>query len=287
MKIGFIGIGVMGRSMAKHLMKAGHQVSVYNRTKAKAAEVIAAGALWRETVADCCMGEDVIITMVGYPKDVEEVYFGEAGVIAAAKPGAYLIDMTTTSPELSKRIYAAAQEKGLHALDAPVSGGDTGAKLGSLSIMVGGDVSAFEVCLPLFEILGENIIYQGGPGAGQHTKMANQIAIAGAISGVVEALAYGEHMGLDPKKMLASISQGAAGSFQMSQLAPKMVEGDFAPGFYLKHFIKDMQIADAESQAVGLSLSVLEDALAKYQELAAKGLGDLGTQALIKYYEKD
>lgn len=287
MKIGFIGIGVMGQSMVKHLLKAGHKVSVYNRTKAKAEGVIAAGALWQETVADCCMEKDVIITMVGYPKDVEEVYFGEAGVIDAAKPGAYLIDMTTTSPELSKRIYAAAKEKGLDALDAPVSGGDTGAKLGSLSIMVGGDVGAYEACRPLFEILGENIIYQGGPGAGQHTKMANQIAIAGAISGVVEALAYGEQMGLDPKKMLASISQGAAGSVQMSQLAPKMVEGDFTPGFYLKHFIKDMQIADAESQAVGLSLSVLEDALAKYQELAAKGLGDLGTQALIKYYEKD
>ena len=219
--------------------------------------------------------------MVGYPKDVEQVYFGQEGILAAAQPGTYLIDMTTTDPKLSVRIYEEGTASGLHTLDAPVSGGDTGAKNGMLSIMVGGDEADFEACLPLFEAMGKQIVYEGPAGAGQHTKMANQIAIAGTIAGVSEALTYAERAGLDTQKMLDSISKGAAGSWQMENLMPKMMREDYAPGFFLKHFIKDMKIA--QGQGFG-SLPVLERVCTMYGDLEAEGLGDLGTQALIRYY---
>jgi len=285
-KIGFIGVGVMGSSMVRNLMKKGYTVSIYTRTKSKALEVIQEGAVWCDTIAECVQGAEAVITIVGYPKDVEEVYFGGGGILESAAPGTYLIDMTTTSPKLSKRIYDTALEKGMFALDAPVSGGDTGARNATLSIMVGGDREVFETCHPILEAMGNNIIYEGPAGFGQHTKMANQIAIAGAISGVCEALAYGQRFGLDLQTMLDSISAGAAGSWQMSNMAPRMLKDDYAAGFYIKHFIKDMTIAVEEAEGVNLNLGILKDVLKMYKDLADnKDLGDLGTQALIKYYE--
>ena len=279
--IGFIGVGVMGRPMVKNLLKAGYEVAVYSRTRAKLADFLAeTGVQWCDTPAACAARRDAVITMVGYPQDVEQVYFGENGILSAAKPGAYLIDMTTTDPALSVRIAEQGRARGLHVLDAPVSGGDTGAKNGTLSIMVGGEEADCKACLPLLEAMGNQIVYEGPAGAGQHTKMANQIAIAGTIAGVCEALAYAERAGLDPDKLLASISKGAAGSWQMENLMPKMVRADYAPGFFLKHFIKDMKIALAQPGA----LPVLERVCAMYGDLEAEGMGDLGTQALIRYY---
>lgn len=280
--IGFIGVGVMGRSMVKNLLKAGYEAAIYSRTKSKLEDFLQENNVtWCDSAAQCASGRDAVITMVGYPKDVEQVYFGQEGIIAAAQPGTYLIDMTTTDPKLSVRIYEEGTASGLHTLDAPVSGGDTGAKNGTLSIMVGGQEEDFKACLPLFEAMGKQIVYEGPAGAGQHTKMANQIAIAGTIAGVSEALAYAERAGLDTQKMLDSISKGAAGSWQMENLMPKMMREDYAPGFFLKHFIKDMKIA--QGQGFG-SLPVLERVCTMYGDLEAEGLGDLGTQALIRYY---
>ena len=284
--IGFIGVGVMGKPMVRNLMKKGFPVSIYTRTKSKVLDVIEEGAVWCEDVKSCAQGKDVIITIVGYPKDVEEVYFGENGIIANAKPGAVLIDMTTTSPKLSERIYAEARARGISALDAPVSGGDSGAKAGTLSIMVGGDREAFDTCQDVLAAMGTNIIYEGGAGKGQHTKMANQIALAGAIASVSEAIAYARRAGLDVETMLASISKGAAGSWQMTNNAPKMVAGDMAPGFFIKHLIKDMAIADEEAKAAGLTMPVLEDVLEMYRDLDRRGEGDLGTQAVIHYFDE-
>ena len=284
-KIGFIGIGIMGESMVRNLMKAGYEVAVYNRTKSKADAVVAEGALWCDSAAQCAAGRDAVITIVGYPKDVEEVYFGEGGVIAHADPGTCLIDMTTTSPKLAVRIYENGKKKGLPVLDAPVTGGDAGAKAGTLTILVGGDQETFEKCRPLFEAMGKNIYYEGKAGNGQHTKMCNQIAIAGALSGACEALAYAKAVGMDPARMLESISTGAAGSAQLSNVAARILKDDYAPGFFIKHFIKDMKLADEEAVNAGAHLGVLEYVLNMYQELETEGCGDLGTQALIKYYE--
>ncbi|OEH85121.1 oxidoreductase [Desulfuribacillus stibiiarsenatis] len=284
-KIGFIGVGVMGKSMVRNLMKHGHQVSIYTRTKSKVLDVIEEGAIWCDDVASCSKNQDAIITIVGYPKDVEEVYFSATGIIANANPGTYIIDMTTTSPKQSVQIYAEAKKNNLFALDAPVSGGDIGAKNATLSIMVGGDREAFDACYDIFTCLGTNIIYEGGAGTGQHTKMANQIAIAGAVAGVCEAMAYARNVGLDVQTMLDSISKGAAGSWQMTNMAPRILNGDLNPGFFLKHFIKDMDVAAEEATTVNIQLDVLETVLKMYKELEEQGLGDLGTQALIKYYK--
>ena len=284
-KIGFIGIGIMGESMVRNLMKAGYEVAVYNRTKSKADAVVAEGAIWCDSAAQCAAGRDAVITIVGYPKDVEEVYFGEGGVIAHADPGTCLIDMTTTSPKLAVRIYENGKKKGLPVLDAPVTGGDAGAKAGTLTILVGGDQETFEKCRPLFEAMGKNIYYEGKAGNGQHTKMCNQIAIAGALSGACEALTYAKAVGMDPARMLESISTGAAGSAQLSNVASRILKDDYAPGFFIKHFIKDMKLADEEAVNAGAHLGVLEYVLNMYQELETEGCGDLGTQALIKYYE--
>ncbi len=283
--VAFIGVGVMGKSMVRNLMKHGFALSIYSRTKSKCEDVASEGAKWCDTIADCVKDADAVITMVGYPKDVEEVYFGEQGILANVKPGTYVIDMTTTSPKLSVRIYEQAKEKGIVALDAPVSGGDVGAKNGTLAIMVGGDKEAFDACMPLFQAMGNNIVYEGKAGFGQHTKMANQIALGGAIAGVCEAMTYGRKMGLDIQTMLDTISTGAAGSWQMSNMAPRMLKGDFAPGFFVKHYIKDMKIATEEAAAVGLDMAISDEVLDMYKELEEKGMGDLGTQALIKYFE--
>lgn len=286
MKIGFIGVGVMGGPMVLNLMKKGFDVSIYTRTKSKAECVIAAGAHWCDTIADCAAGRDVVITIVGYPKDVEEVYFSEKGILNSADKGTVLIDMTTTSPRLSERIYAAAKEKGMTALDAPVSGGDVGAQKGTLAIMVGGDRDAFEKMHDVFAAMGTNIRYQGGAGCGQHTKMANQIAISGCVAAVCEAIAYAKRCGLDPQDMFDAISTGAAGSWQLTNNGQKIINGDYAPGFYVKHFIKDMNIALDEAQARDLDLTVLHMVRDKYDELAAQGGADEGTQALIKVIDK-
>ena len=284
-KIGFIGVGIMGKSMVRNLRKAGYEVAIYTRTKAKAEDVIAEGAVWCDTAAECAKGRDVVITIVGYPKDVEEVYFGDNGIIANADPGTYVIDMTTTSPRLAVRIWEEAEKAGLHAVDAPVTGGDTGAKAGTLTILAGGKKEDFDACVPVFEAMGKNINYEGKAGNGQHTKMCNQIAIAGALAGACEAMVYAKNTGLDVDTMLKSISTGAAGSAQMNNVASKAAKDDYAPGFFLKHFIKDMGIADEEALAADTRLGVLEDVLGMAKKLEADGMGDLGTQALIKYYK--
>ncbi|MEA4920111.1 MAG: NAD(P)-dependent oxidoreductase [Clostridiaceae bacterium] len=284
--IGFIGTGVMGAPMAGHLMDRGYKVSVYNRTKEKAQSLIDKGAEWCGTVAECARNKDIVITIVGYPKDVEEVYFGNDGIIENAKEGAVLIDMTTTSPQLSKRIYQEAAKRGISTIDAPVSGGDTGARNATLAIMAGGDRDAFDKCIPVFEAMGKSVNYVGKAGSGQHVKMANQIAIAGAVSGVCEAIAYSRAMGVDVGTMIKTISGGAAGSWQLLNVGPKMDSGDFAPGFFIKHFIKDMGIACDEAQSAGLELEMLELVMGMYQTLEEKGDGELGTPALIEYYEE-
>ena len=284
-KIGFIGVGVMGKSMVRNLMKSGYEVSVYTRTKSKITDIIEEGAVWCDDIKTCVKDKDVIITIVGYPKDVEEVYFGERGILNNAKEGSIVIDMTTTSPELSVRIYNEAKVRKIKAIDAPVSGGDVGARNATLSIMAGGEKEVFEECKDILSCMGNNIIYEGKAGSGQHTKMANQIAIAGAVSGVCEAITYARNTGLDIEKMLNSISEGAAGSWQMNNMAPKMINRDFEPGFYIKHFIKDMKIAIEECKKCNSELVVLNKVLEMYEKLEEKNLGDLGTQALIKYYE--
>jgi len=284
MNIGFIGIGVMGESMARHLMRNGYVLTVYNRTKSKAEKLLEEGAAWAESAGACARGQDVVITMVGFPKDVEEVYLGEGGILENAQPGATLIDMTTTSPALWQRIAAEAIKRGLHPLDAPVSGGDSGARNATLSIMVGGSKEDFEAMRPIFACMGKSITLTGGPGCGQHTKMANQIAIAGCVAGVAEAIRYGEAGGLDIINMLDCISAGAAGSWQMSNNGRKMAAEDYAPGFFIKHFIKDMRIAAEEAGKRELELPVLEQVLSIYERMQAQGMGDLGTQAIIEAY---
>lgn len=284
-KIGFIGVGIMGKSMVRNLMKAGFELHIYARTKSKVEDVIAEGAVFHENIGACVKDCDAVITIVGFPQDVEEVYFDAGNIIDSAKAGAYLIDMTTTSPQLAEKIYKVGKEKEFHVLDAPVTGGDTGAKAGTLSILVGGDKADYEACMPLFEAMGTNINYQGNAGAGQHCKLANQILIAGALSGVCEALAYVKAKGLDADTVLKSLSSGAAGSAQLTNLGPKIVKEDYAPGFFMKHFIKDMKLALIESNMSGLDLGILSQALANCEELEAEGFGDLGTQALAKYYE--
>lgn len=283
--IGFIGTGVMGKSMAHHLMKAGYALHVYTRTKEKANELIQEGAIWESTVAELTNASDVVITMIGTPADVEEVYFGKNGIIENAKPGTYIIDMTTSKPSLAIEIYEKAKVKGIYALDAPVSGGDVGAKNAKLAIMVGGDEEAFDKMAPIFNIMGENIILQGEAGAGQHTKMVNQISIAPAMIGLCEALIYAEKAGLDPESVLRSISTGAAGSWSLSNYAPRMIKGDFAPGFAIKHYIKDMKIALESAQEMNLSTPGLSLALEMYEALAKRGWEESGIHALIKYFE--
>jgi 3-hydroxyisobutyrate dehydrogenase len=284
-KVGFIGLGVMGKSMAKHILKAGYPLSVYTRTKEKAEELLNVGASWKASVRELAKESDIIITMIGYPKDVEDVYLGENGIVQAAKPGSYVIDMTTSQPALAKKIYKKASVKHISALDAPVSGGDIGAREARLAIMVGGDKEAFEKCLPLFEVLGQNIVYQGEAGAGQHTKMCNQIAIASGMIGVCEAIAYAEKSGLDPMNVLKSISTGAAGSWSLSNLAPRMLADDFEPGFFVKHFIKDMGIALEESSHMDINTPGLELAHKLYEKLAESGEENSGTQALLKLWK--
>jgi 3-hydroxyisobutyrate dehydrogenase len=285
--VGFIGTGVMGRSMAGHLLDAGYDLVVFTRTKAKADDLVARGARWASTVAELAAASDVVVTMVGYPTDVEAVYLGEEGLIAHAKSGALLIDMTTSTPALAVRVDKEALASGLRSLDAPVSGGDIGARDAKLTIMVGGDPDSFAEAEPLLAVMGPNVVHQGGPGAGQHTKMSNQIAIAGTMIGVCEAMAYAQRAGLDPTQVLKSIGAGSAGSWTLTNLAPRMLAGDFEPGFYVKHFIKDMRIALTAAHEMKLATPGLELVLAQYDRLAEQYEGaDQGTQALFRLYSE-
>ncbi len=284
-RIAFIGTGVMGASIVKHLLQNGHEVTVYTRTKEKAEPLIVLGASWASSPAEAFKDKDIALTMVGYPADVEEVYFGENGLFQTAEAGNIVIDMTTSEPTLAKKIYAHAQTLGVEALDAPVSGGDVGAQNGTLSIMVGGDQMTFNRAVPVLQQFGANIVYQGEAGAGQHAKMCNQIVIASGMIGVCESLAYGLKAGLDLSTVLQSISSGAAGSWSLSNLAPRMIKEDYAPGFYIKHFVKDMKIALDESKKMGISLPGLALAYEMYEKLIEAGYGENGTQALLTYYK--
>ena len=285
-RIGFIGLGVMGTSMAAHLMAAGHSLTVFNRTREKAEGLIKRGAQWADTPGAVAAASDILISMVGYPHDVEKIYFGEGGILSAMKAGGYVVDMTTSSPKLARRLYEAAKEREIASLDAPVSGGDIGARNASLVVMVGGDRGVFDAVKPIFELLGRTIRYFGPAGSGQYAKMANQIAIASNMMGVCEAVAYAKRAGLDPAEVVETISGGAAGSWSLSNLAPRMLRGDYAPGFFIKHFIKDMGIALASAEEMHLDLPGLKLAKRLYDELSARGMEDSGTQALIRWYLK-
>lgn len=283
-KIGFIGTGVMGKSMARHLMKSEYPVHIFSRTKEKAKDLIEEGAIWQESVAALASGCQVVFTIVGFPPDVEEVYLGEEGILNNISSGGFVIDMTTSQPQLAVTIADKAYKKGVFSLDAPVSGGDIGAREGQLSIMVGGEKEVFETILPLFELMGKNIVYQGSAGSGQHTKMCNQIAIAAGMMGVCEALAYAGRSGLDVETVLKSIESGAAGSWSLSNMGPRIINGDFEPGFYVKHFIKDMTIASESAKSMNLETPGLDLAKSLYEKLAEQGGSDDGTQALFKIY---
>ncbi|MDP4086092.1 MAG: NAD(P)-dependent oxidoreductase [Bacillota bacterium] len=283
--IGFIGTGVMGKSMAGHLLTAGYPLIVYTRSREKAEDLLNHGAVWGNSPKDVASKANVVFTIVGYPYDVEEVYLGENGLIPNGKEGSFFIDMTTSAPSLAIKIYEEAKKRGIHAIDAPVSGGDIGAKTAKLSIMAGGEKDDFEVIKPLLELLGTNIVYQGKAGSGQHTKMCNQIAIASNMIGVAEAIVYAQKAGLNPETVLQSISTGAAGSFSLSNLAPRMLKGDFEPGFYIKHFIKDMNIALEEAEKFDMNAPGLALAQSLYKQLAENGEENSGTQALYKFWK--
>ena len=282
-KVGFIGLGIMGQHMAGHLLDAGYPLHVYNRTASRAAGLMARGALAHDTPAGLA-GCDVVITMVGYPADVEQLYLGRDGLLAQAESGATLIDMTTSSPDLAARIAAQGAEKGIGCLDAPVSGGDVGARDAKLAIMAGGNGDVFARAMPLFQKMGAKIAHLGAAGAGQHTKMANQIAIASTVMGTCESLAYAQAAGLDAAQVLEVIGTGAAGSFQLNVLGPRMVKGDFAAGFFVHHFVKDLTIALAEAERLKLDLPGLSLARTLFDRLVQLGHDQDGTQGLFCLY---
>jgi len=267
--------------MFAHILDKGYQGIVFTRTQDKASGILARGAAWAENIAELAAGSDVIFTMVGYPQDVKEVYFSGQGILAHAKPGTILVDMTTTSPSLAIEIYQDARKRNLYALDAPVSGGDVGARNATLSIMSGGDKEVFDAMIPLLENLGKKIVYQGKAGSGQHTKMCNQIVIAGTMIGMCESLLYGRKAGLDLNTMLSSISGGAAACWSLDNLAPRILKRDFEPGFFVEHFIKDMGIALEEARSMNISLPGLSLVRQLYQSVQTLGYGRKGTQALM------
>lgn len=284
--IGFIGTGIMGKFMLRNVQKAGFTMHCFARHPEKVADLKAEGVAVHPSIAELAKVCDCVITIVGFPKDVEEVYFGKEALFDSAKSGAYLVDMTTTSPTLAKRLYQEGKKKGFHVMDAPVTGGDTGAKNGTLSILAGGDAEDYETLLPVFKAMGTNINHMGAAGMGQHAKMANQIMIAGALSGVCEAFSYARANKLDLEKLLAAVKTGAAGSAQLNAYGEKMIQSDFAPGFFVKHFIKDMRLANQEAEQKGLTLPVLQQVLGEYLALEEEGQGNEGTQVLLTYYDK-
>lgn len=280
-RVGWIGTGVMGRWMCQHLMNKGYKATVYNRSKDKAKALLDAGAAWADTPRQVAENADAIFAIVGFPPDVREVFLGDKGALAGAKKGVVLIDMTTSEPSLAVEIHEAAKKKGVASVDAPVSGGDVGAKNAALSIMVGGDADVVEAVKPLFECMGKAIIYQGGPGTGQHTKMVNQILIASNMIGVCEALLYGYKAGLDLKTVLQAVGGGAAGSWSLNNLGPRILDRNFEPGFFVEHFIKDMRIALGEAERMNLALPGLALAKQLYEAVRAQGYGRKGTHALM------
>lgn len=284
-RIGWIGTGVMGRSMCSHIIAAGYSVSVYNRTRQKAKSLEESGAQWCESPQEVAAASDIVFTIVGFPADVEEVYLGAKGVLKGAKHGSIVVDMTTSEPSLAQKIYAQAIHKGVASLDAPVSGGDVGAREGTLAIMTGGDKQTFDQVQPLFGIMGQNIAYLGEAGSGQHTKMCNQILIASTMIGVVESLLYGYKAGLDLDEVIDVIGKGAASSWSINNMGRRMVKRDFDPGFFIKHFVKDMGIGLAEAKRMNIAMPGLSLAHQFYVAAMAMGLENLGTQGLYKVFE--
>jgi len=280
-RVGWIGTGVMGLSMCGHVIDAGYRVTVHNRTPGRAEPLLARGAAWADTPAEVAAASDVVFGIVGYPVDVRSVYLGEHGVLAGAGAGGILVDMTTSEPSLAVEIYQAARAKGVAAVDAPVSGGDVGARNATLSIMVGGDEDVVERVRPLFEVMGKTVVLQGGPGAGQHTKALNQILVASGMIAISEALLYGFRAGLDLRTVLESVAPGAAGSWALSNYGPRMLDGNFEPGFLVEHFVKDMGIALEEAKRMNLALPGLALAQQLYVALKAQGYGRKGTQSLV------
>jgi 3-hydroxyisobutyrate dehydrogenase len=281
-KIGWIGTGVMGASMCGHLLTAGHHLTVYNRTRDKAQSLIEKGAVWADTPKAVAMQSDIIFTMVGFPDDVREVILGNEGILAGTTSNAVVVDMTTSSPDLARTVYAECAQKGVNALDAPVSGGDVGAREATLAIMVGGDALVFETVKPLFEIMGKTIALLGGAGAGQDTKMTNQILVAGTMIGVVESLLYAEKAGMNAHQVIDIIGQGAASSWSINNLGRRIADNDFNPGFYIKHFVKDMGIALDEARRMKLPLPGLALVHQFYVAAMAMGWENLGTQGLYQ-----
>jgi 3-hydroxyisobutyrate dehydrogenase len=285
-KIGWIGTGVMGKSMAGHLLSAGYQVTLYSRTREKSEDLLARGAQWGATPLEVAKASDIIFTMVGYPHDVREVTLGTEGTLAGSKAGNILVDMTTSEPSLAVEIARIAAGKGIGSVDAPVSGGDIGARNAALSIMIGGDAKDVDAVLPCFEVMGKTIKHQGPAGSGQHTKMVNQLLIGPMMIAVCEALLYAQKAGLDPLKVIESVGSGAAGSWSINNLGPRIIKRDFEPGFYVEHFIKDMGIALAEAKRMGLALPGLGMAEQLYLAVQAQGYGRKGTQALMLALEQ-
>ena len=285
-QVGWIGTGVMGKSMCAHIMKKGYPMSVYNRTKNRTENLCSEGAVWRDNPGKVAAKSDIVFTMVGEPQDVEEVILGRGGVLENIKPGAVIVDMTTSEPALASRIYEEAKTRSVFSLDAPVSGGDLGAREGTLSIMVGGDEAVFHRVLPLFRLMGRNIALMGGAGRGQHTKMSNQILIASTMIGVVESILYARRAGLDMNQVIDLVGKGAAASWAYNQLGPRILRDDFAPGFYIRHFVKDMGIALAEAKLMKLALPGLALANQFYMAAVAEGMETSGTQALYKVLDR-
>ena len=285
-RIGWIGTGIMGKSMCGHIQKAGYKIFVFNRTKEKARELIEKGSIWCDSPKDVAKNSDVIFTMIGYPKDVREVYFGRQGIFAEARKDSILIDMSTSEPSLAKEINEQAKKLGMDSLDAPVSGGDVGAREAKLSIMVGGKKEVFEMVKPLFQLMGQTIVLMGEAGSGQHAKMCNQILIAGNMIGAVESLLYAYRSGLDLDEVISVIGKGAASSWAINNIGPKIVERNFDPGFYIEHFVKDMGIALEEAKRMNLKLPGLDLVNQLYTSLVNEGKGKLGTQALVLALEK-
>ncbi|MEM7286946.1 MAG: NAD(P)-dependent oxidoreductase [Actinomycetota bacterium] len=280
-RLGWIGLGVMGASMASNLLDAGYAMTVFTRTRSSADAALAKGAVWADDPATVAAASDITFSIVGFPRDVRDVILGANGALAGAAAGSVLVDMTTSEPGLAVEIADAAEAKGVVSIDAPVSGGDIGAREGRLSIMVGGDAATVEALSPVWSVLGATTVHQGGPGAGQHTKMVNQTLVAGGIVSVCEALLYAYGAGLDPTTVLESVASGAAGSWALSNLGQRVIDGDFGPGFYIEHFVKDMGIALAEADRMGLDLPGLALAHRLYEAMQADGRGRLGTQGLI------
>ena len=284
--IGWIGTGVMGAPMCRHLLNAGYSIRVHNRTHSKADSLVESGAVWCDTPRQAALNSELIFTIVGYPEDVEQVILGNQGVLEGAEKGSIIVDMTTSTPELAEKIYQSAREKEIDSIDAPVSGGDVGARNGRLAIMAGGDEKAYKRVKPIFDILGENIRHMGGAGKGQHTKMCNQILIAGTMIGVVESLLYAWKTGMDRSEVIEIIGKGAASSWSINNLGTRIADGNYDPGFFIKHFVKDMRIALDEARRMNLSLPGLALAEQFYTSAMALGYENLGTQGLYKVFEQ-